>query len=327
MTVAIITGISGQDGHWMARRLAEDGVAVIGLSTDIERARNSVAGLSNVAVQAFDYRQENAFADVLDASGATLIFNFAALATGQGMFDAPWEMGRLNGGFVLDILEAMRTSSRRHSLRFVQASSSEMFGQAETMPQSERTAMVPKSPYGCAKLYAHHMVGVYRATYALHASSAILYNHESIRRSTQFVTRKISASAAAISLGRQDTLELGSLTISRDWGYAPEYMAAMLRMAASETPDDYVVGTGRLHSIGDVVELAFSHVGLDWRRYVKINPAWVRPIESIGLCADPRRIFDGLGWRAEVALDEIIAEMVDLDLVRLAAASQPASGE
>jgi GDPmannose 4,6-dehydratase len=231
------------------------------------------------------------------------------------MFDRPLEMARLNGGFVLDLLEAVRQSPRREAMSLVQASSSEMFGDVREMPQDEDTAFRPKSPYGAAKLYAHNMVGIYRRAFGVRASSAILFNHESPRRPAAFVTKKIARAAARIKAGLEQELVLGSLDISRDWGYAPEYMDALARMADAAEADDFVIATGRLTRIRDVVDMAFRRLGLDWEQFVKIDASWSRPIESLGLCGNPARIADKLGWAAATPIDAIIAEMVDQELV------------
>jgi GDPmannose 4,6-dehydratase len=316
MPTALITGISGQDGWYLARLLQARGERVVGLTRDPLRAAGEFADWTvKPELLAFDYAADGAATDVIEAVQPDRIFNLASFATGQGMFDRPLEMARLNGGFVLDLLEAVRQSPRREAMSLVQASSSEMFGDVREMPQDEDTAFRPKSPYGAAKLYAHNMVGIYRRAFGVRASSAILFNHESPRRPAAFVTKKIARAAARIKAGLEQELVLGSLDISRDWGYAPEYMDALARMADAAEADDFVIATGRLTRIRDVVDMAFRRLGLDWEQFVKIDASWSRPIESLGLCGNPARIADKLGWAAATPIDAIIAEMVDQELV------------
>jgi GDPmannose 4,6-dehydratase len=205
---AVVTGVSGQDGFYMAQLLAREGISVLGLSSNLARASAEFAQqpVSGLTLAAFDYSLPGAFSEVVNEFEPDLVFNFAAKATGQGMFDSPQEMSRLNGTFVLDILEALRHSKRGQQISFCQSSSSEMFGNVTETPQSETTAFRPKSPYGAAKLYGHNMIGIYRVAYNLRCCSAIFYNHESIRRSTQFVTRKIARGAASVRLGNRGPL-------------------------------------------------------------------------------------------------------------------------
>jgi GDPmannose 4,6-dehydratase len=311
---ALVTGISGQDGHYCARALLARGYEVVGLSSDPAKAAAARAEFAGepVEVETFDYQRPRAIDAVLERTRPRLILNFAAKSSGIGMFDAPFEMARLNAGFVLDVLEAMRRLDP--SPGFCQASSAEMYGDAEDCPQNERTSFRPKSPYGAAKLYAHNLIGVYRNAFGLKCSSAILYNHESVRRTAAFVTRKISRAAAEITLGISDRLVLGGTEALRDWGYAPEYAEAMVRMAESENPADYVIATGKLTSVAEVCEICFSRVGLDYRKFVIVDPSLRRPIETTDVCGDPRAIARDLGWRATTSIREILVEMVDFDL-------------
>jgi len=317
---AIVAGVSGQDGYFMSKLLVANGYQVLGLSADLGRATAAHAWAPADVLQLveFDYYRAGAIDEFVHGFKPDLIFNFAAKATGQGMFDAPAEMSRLNGVFPLDILEAIRTSGRADAIGFCQASSSEMFGHVTQSVQSEDTPFRPKSPYGAAKVYAHNLIGVYRTAFGVRACSAILYNHESVRRSTNFVTKKIAHGAAAIKAGKAGELELGPLDARRDWGYAPEYVSAMYLMATSDEPADYVVATGVLNSLQRVLEIAFDHVGLDYRNFVKINEAYRRPVESFDLCGDPSKIKRELGWEATTPIEKIITEMVDheLDLMR-----------
>lgn len=311
-----MTGIAGQDGFFLWKLLSDRGYRVVGTSRDAPRAAKEFHHFGNRApeIVTFDYSKPGAFAELLEAEKPELVFNLASFATGQGMFDSPPDMARLNGFFVLEILEAIRSSPRKDAIRFVQASSSEMFGEVQICPQDECTPLWPKSPYGAAKQYAHSMVRIYRQAFGLHASSAILFNHESARRPAGFLTKKVARAAARISLGLENELRLGSLTISRDWGYAPEYMEAMLRMATAIQADDYVVATGVTHTIQDVVELAFKRVALDWTRYVILDKSWARPIESVGLCGNPTKILRRLDWKAKKPFAEIIHELVDFEV-------------
>ena len=313
---AIVTGITGQDGYYMAQLLLREGIGVIGLARDPKSSREQfpLPQFAGLEFEKFDYNHPGLFEKVFRKYQPNFVFNFAAKATGQGMFDAPSEMIRLNGTFVLDILEVIRNSPDPERTSFCQASSSEMFGNAQLSPQDESVPFWPKSPYGAAKLFAHNMVGIYRDVYGLRCCSAILYNHESIRRSAQFVTRKIANGAARISLGLQGHLQLGALDTSRDWGYAPEYVRAMYLMAAREQPADYVVATGKLNTIRRLCEIAFGHVGLKYNDYVRIDAKNARVNPSIGLHGDPSRILRDLGWRAEFSIEKIISEMVDYEL-------------
>jgi GDPmannose 4,6-dehydratase len=322
MPTALITGISGQDGWYLARQLMAEGHRVVGLGRDAVAAARAFDSWDNPPeIQGFDYTVPGAATAVIEAVRPDWVFNLASFATGQGMFDQPQAMARLNGMFVLDLLEAIRNSPRREAITLVQASSSEMFGDVREMPQDEDTPLRPKSPYGAAKQYAHSMVGIYRRAFGVRACSAILYNHESIRRPPAFVTKKIARTAARISLGLETELVLGALDISRDWGYAPEYMDALARMARASEPCDYVVATGRLTSIREVVQMAFDQVGLEWEHYVRLDTSWTRPVESVGLCGNPVRIVRDLGWRATTPVSDIIAEMVTHER----AAAEPAA--
>lgn len=321
--IALVTGISGQDGHYMARLLNREGYHVVGLTSDpakVEPTRMELPG-RGYEIEVFDFFAPKAIAGVIDRIRPSLIFNFAAFATGQGMFDDPPAMSRLNGTFVLDILEAVRLTDP--SIRFCQASSAEMFGHVECTPQNEATPFRPRSPYGAAKTYAHNLLGVYRSAFGLRCSSAILYNHESPRRSTAFVTRKITRTAAAIKLGLEKTLALGSLDAKRDWGYAPEYVDAMYRMATAPEARDYVVATGRLNTIRDLCRISFSFLGLDYREFVRIDDSFRRSVETVDVQGDPRKIFLDLGWKAQTNIEQIVEEMVACDLAELSSVGQP----
>jgi len=320
--IAFVTGVTGQDGHHMARQLLSMGVEVVGLTRDVTRAKTEFTdgAFQGLKLEFLDYAEAGAFGRLFRRYRPEQVFNFAAKATGVGMFDAPAEMTRLNGTFVLDILEAIRHDAQPERTSFCQASSSEMFGDVSVSPQDEGTTFRPRSPYGAAKLFAHNMLGVYRSAFGIRASSAILYNHESWRRSTQFVTRKIANGAARISMGLDSVLKLGPLDITRDWGYAPEYVYAMRLMALAEQPSDYVVATGRLHTIRHLCSIAFGHLGLDYTAHVQANAADNRINHSVNLHGNPSKIRNDLGWSAHQSINDIMIEMVehDLSLLRIA---------
>ena len=296
--------------------MVDRGYEVVGLTSDKQKIKpltQVYAGLP-VRIEFFDYFQRNQISELVAALKPDRIFNFAAKATGQGMFDSVDEISRLNGEFVLDILEAIRNVNP--ATRLCQASSAEMFGDVSESPQNENTPFRPKSPYGAAKLYAHNLVGIYRNAYNVHCSSAILFNHESTRRSVDFVTRKIASAAAAIKLGLSDSLYLGALDAQRDWGYAAEYVDAMVRMTDADEACDYVVATGRLTSVRRLCEICFSYLGLDYREYVKVDDALKRPIATTDVVGDPSLIESRLGWVANASIEEIATEMVEADFRR-----------
>lgn len=315
----LITGVAGQDGYYMTKQMLEAGNEVVGLTSNVGCATHELRALSSarLAIHEFDYYEPLGIAGIIEEISPDVFFNFAARATGQGMFDAPYELGRLNGTFVLDVLEAIRQSSRCNEISFCQASSSEMYGTVSEAPQTEDSPFRPKSPYGAAKLYAHNMIGIYRSTYGIKACSAILYNHESVRRTTNFVTKKIANAVAAIKLGMSDSLTLGALDSQRDWGYAPEYVDAMYRMATSERTEDYVVSTGVLHSVRDLCESAFGYVDLDYMDYVVTQQSHVREYESVNLLGNPGKISEHLGWAAKKSIKEVMKELVDYELDKL----------
>lgn len=314
--IAFVTGVSGQDGHHMTRLLLGQSITVVGLARDVSRAKSEFADptFDSMLFETFDYAETGAFDRLFRKYRPELVFNFAAKATGAGMFDAPTEMTRLNGTFVLDILEAIRNDPEPERTAFCQASSSEMFGDVQASPQDENTPCRPRSPYGAAKLFAHNMLGIYRSAFEIRASSAILYNHESCRRSSQFVTRKIANGAARIFMGLDMVLKLGSLETTRDWGYAPEYVEAMYLMARSAQPADYVVATGKLSTIRHLCEVAFGHLGLDYTMHVQANVADVRVSHSVNLHGNSLKIKNMLGWSAKRSIDSIIVEMVEHEL-------------
>lgn len=318
---ALLTGITGQDGYYMASLLLKKGIEVIALVRDVRSAKTACADLGDcVTLEKFDFSEVDGVSEVIENTKPDYIFNFAAKSTGRGMFDDPREMQRINSGFPMDILHAMLASDRRTEMRFVQASSSEMYGSNDVMPQNETSAFRPISPYGAAKLYVHNMIGIYRTTHGLHVSSAILFNHESPRRGQDFVTRKIATAVARIAAGLQDKLHLGNVSSRRDWGYAPEYVEGILRMAEISKADDYVLATGTMHSLTDVMEIAFGAVGLSYEDYLEVDPALARRVDTKGHLGDASKIAAALGWSAKTKLPEIIVEMVEAERKKIASA-------
>jgi GDPmannose 4,6-dehydratase len=318
---ALIFGISGQDGSHMAELLLGKGYRVVGTSRDPEAAHRNVAALGRDAVELVDVdlMSTDAIARLIKRVEPDEIYNYAAFSTGSGMYDRPVAIVEINGLVVARILEAIRHHAK--AIRFCQASSSEMFGIAQTSPQNEATPFSPRSPYGAAKLLAHNLIGIARQRDGTFACSAILFNHESARRPAAFVTRKITQGAAAIHAGRADELVLGDLDARRDWGHAADVVCAMWLMLQADRPDDYVVATGETHSVADLCWIAFDRVGLDWQRYVRVDPALRRAPDGAQLVGDARRARERLGWAPSVSFADMIKEMVDTDLLALQAAS------
>jgi GDPmannose 4,6-dehydratase len=315
---ALITGITGQDGSYLAELLLEKGYQVYGMVRrtshhSFERIEHL---LDRVQIVTADLLDQHSLTVVMQEVRPDEVYNLAA----QSYVPTSWTQPVLTGEFtalgVTRILEAIRLV--RPEARFYQASSSEMFGKVQESPQHEGTAFYPRSPYGVAKVYAHWITVNYRESYGLYAVSGILFNHESPRRGMEFVTRKVSDAVARIKLGLSTSLRLGNLDARRDWGYAGDYVDAMWRMLQSPVPTDYVVGTGTAHSVFDLVETAFGHAGLDWRKYVVTDPAFIRPAEVDVLLADPRRVKTELGWEPTVDFEGLVRMMVDADLERLA---------
>ena len=310
---AFITGISGQDGSYLAEFLLGKGYRVVGMVRRsphdvyprIEHLRDRVA-----LVQA-DLSDQAALSRVLDAAQPDEVYNLAAQSFVATSWEQPVLTAETTGVGVARLLEAVRLVCPR--ARFYQASSSEMFGNASAAPQDEDTPFRPRSPYGVAKAFGHHLTVNYRESFGLFACSGILFNHESPRRGREFVTRKITRQVARIRLGLADELRLGNLRARRDWGFAGDYVEAMWLMLQQESPRDFVVGTGEDHSVADFVEVAFAHAGLDWRRHVIIDEALMRPAEVDHLRADPTRACEELGWKRGVEFEELVRLMVDAD--------------
>jgi GDPmannose 4,6-dehydratase len=311
---ALITGITGQDGSYLAEFLLEKGYKVFGLvrrtsTVNFERIghlRDQAELISG------DLLDQNSLHRALEASQATEVYNLAA----QSFVATSWTQPVLTGEFtalgVTRMLEAIREVNPK--IRFYQASSSEMFGKVTESPQTERTAFHPRSPYGVAKLYGHWITVNYRESYGLFTCSGILFNHESPRRGIEFVTRKVTNAAARIKLGRQKNLMLGNLDARRDWGHARDYVRAMWLILHADEPGDYVIATGESHSVKDVLDVAFGHVGLDWREKIIQDPALIRPAEVDFLLGDSSKARARLGWHHTTSFRELITEMTEADL-------------
>ncbi len=314
---ALITGITGQDGSYLAELLLEQGYEVHGMvrrsSTEkFDRIEHIRDRLSLHQGDLFDSRS---LVDTLRASKPDEIYNLAAMSYVAASWSQPTLTAEFSGIGVTRLLEAMREVCPE--ARFYQASSSEMFGKVREVPQSEVTPFYPRSPYGVAKAYGHFITVNYRESYGLHATSGILFNHESPRRGLEFVTRKITWHAAAIRLGLQEKIELGNLDAERDWGYARDYVQAMWMMLQQDTPDDYVVATGVAHSVRKCLDIAFDQAGLSADDHLALDPALIRPAEVEHLIGDASKAKERLGWQPETDFEQLIRMMVDADLVLL----------
>jgi GDPmannose 4,6-dehydratase len=314
---ALITGITGQDGSYLAELLLEQGYRVYGLVR-----RSSTMNFERIAhiqerveLLSGDLTDQGSLLDAIETSQPHEVYNLAAQSFVQTSWGQPVLTGDVTALGATRMLECIRVLDR--SIRFYQASSSEMFGKVQAVPQREDTPFYPRSPYGVAKVYAHWATINYRESYDLFAVSGILFNHESPRRGLEFVTRKVTDAVARIKLGLQDELRLGTLDAQRDWGFAGDYVRAMWLMLQHDTPDDFVVATGETHSVRELVEAAFSHVGLDWERHVVQDPRFMRPAEVDLLVGDPSRAREALGWTPAVGFHELVTMMVDADLARL----------
>ena len=312
MTRAFITGIGGQDGTYLAERLVGEGVEVHALAHEQE----PLPELPGVALHAGELTRVDEVRALLLDLAPDEVYNLAALSSVARSWEEPDRTAQVNGMAAVALMESawqVQESSGR-AVRFVQASSAEIFGEPVTSPQDESTPIRPINPYGAAKAYAHLAAEVYRRR-GLHAVSTILYNHESPRRPPHFVTRKITSAVAAIAQGRADTLTLGNLDARRDWGWAPDYVDAMIRAARHDRADDYVVATGVSHSVRDFVAAAFLRVQItDWTPLVTTDPALVRPADATEFTGDARRARENLGWDTSVDFEELVGQMVDFDV-------------
>lgn len=316
MKTALITGITGQDGSYLAELLLAKGYRVVGIvrrssTTPYERIAHLV---DKVELLSADLLDQTSLMDAMAEVKPDEIYNLAA----QSFVATSWTQPVLTGEFtatgVTRMLEAMRRTVPKS--RFYQASSSEMFGLVQETPQRESTPFYPRSPYGVAKLYGHWITVNYRESFGLYAVSGILFNHESPRRGLEFVTRKITDGVARIKLGLANELRLGNIEARRDWGFAGDYVDAMWRMLQQDTPDDYVIGTGETYSVRQFLEEAFGHVGLDWREFVKQDERFMRPAEVDLLVSDPSKAAKQLDWRPSVSFKGLVQMMVDADLAR-----------
>ena len=313
MKTALITGINGQDGSYLAEHLLERGYRVCGLvrRTSIRNLERISHLLDSVELMNGDLLDQNSLINAVADSEPDEVYNLAAQSFVPASFSQPVLTGEFTALGVTRMLEAIRVVNPR--IRFYQASSSEMFGKAASVPQDEDTKFHPRSPYGVAKLYGHWITVNFRESYGLYAVSGILFNHESPRRGTEFVTRKITLAAARIAAGKQKELRLGNMEARRDWGFTGDFVEAMRLMLQQETPKDYVIGTGETHTVREFVEAAFAHLGLDWEKYVVVDPKLVRPAEVDLLISNPRRAREELKWTPRVGFGELVKMMVDAD--------------
>jgi len=317
---AIITGITGQDGSYLAELLLSKGYDVVGVvrrssSPNYWRIQNV---LDRIRLRPADLLDQLSLIRLVDEEQPDELYNLAAMSFVPASWDQPMLTGEFNAQGVTRVLEAIRQVNPK--IRLYQASSSEMFGKVREVPQTELTPFYPRSPYGVSKAFAHYITVNYRESYDLYAVSGMLFNHESPRRGLEFVTRKVTDAVARIKLGLADALLLGNLDTHRDWGYAADYVRAMWLMLQQPHADDFVVATGISHSVRDLVEVAFGHVGLDWRKYVGLDPRLIRPAEVEQLVGDSTKARSQLGWAPTVDFTGLVTMMVDADLERVAAA-------
>jgi GDPmannose 4,6-dehydratase len=314
---AVVTGVTGQDGSYLAELLLAKGYQVIGVVRRTSHDSYERIGhlLDRLHVVAADLLDQHSLTTVIRDAQPDEVYNLAA----QSFVPTSWNQPVLTGEFtalgVTRLLEAIRLA--HPAARFYQASSSEMFGKATETPQRETTPFYPRSPYGVAKVYGHWITVNYRESYGLHAVSGILFNHESPRRGLEFVSRKVTDAVARIKRGTATELRLGNLEARRDWGFAGDYVDAMWRMLQRDEPRDYVIGSGETHSVRELCEVAFGHVGLDWQKYVKVDPRFVRPAEVDVLLADAAQARRDLGWAPQVSFERLVTMMVDADLERV----------
>ena len=311
---ALITGITGQDGSYLAELLLDKGYEVVGMVR-----RSSIVNYERIAhiqdrvrIVTGDLLDQVSMIEILRTYRPDEVYNLAAQSFVQTSFSQPVLTGETTALGVTRVLDAIRLVDR--DIRFYQASSSEMFGKVREVPQNEQTPFYPRSPYGVAKVYGHWITVNYRESYGLHATSGILFNHESPRRGMEFVTRKITHAAASIKLGLADELRLGNLESQRDWGYAADYVEAMWQMLQQDEPDDYVICTGETHSVRTLCDLAFDYVGLDYREHVVMDERFMRPAEVDLLVGDAAKATEAFGWRPRTSFGELVRLMVDADL-------------
>jgi GDPmannose 4,6-dehydratase len=321
---ALITGITGQDGSYLAELLLENGYEVAGMvrrlsAPNVWRIEHL---LDRVTLRPADLLDQLSLIKVIDEVRPHELYNLAAMSFVPASWDQPMLTGEFNSQGVTRVLEAIRKVDP--SIRFYQASSSEMFGKVREVPQTELTAFYPRSPYGVSKVFGHYITVNYRESYGLFACSGILFNHESPRRGLEFVTRKVTDGVARIKLGLAESLSLGNLDAQRDWGFAGDYVRAMWLMLQQSEPDDYVIATGISHSVRELVEVAFGHVGLEWQKHVRQDPKLLRPAEVDHLIGDSSKAAKVLGWQPAVDFKRLIEMMVDADLARLSSTPRTA---
>jgi GDPmannose 4,6-dehydratase len=314
---ALITGITGQDGSYLAELLLEKGYEVTGIvrrssAPNLWRIEHL---LDRIELRPGDLLDQLSLMKVIAEVRPQELYNLAAMSFVPASWDQPMLTGEFNAQGVTRVLEAIRQVDPE--IRLYQASSSEMYGKVREVPQTELTPFYPRSPYGVSKVFAHYITVNYRESYNLFAVSGILFNHESPRRGLEFVTRKVTDGVARIKLGLADSLALGNLDAQRDWGFSGDYVRAMWLMLQQSQPDDYVIATGESHSVRELVEVAFEHVKLEWKRYVRLDPKFLRPAEVDHLIGDSSKARNALGWRPEVDFPGLIRMMVDADLARL----------
>jgi GDPmannose 4,6-dehydratase len=318
---AIITGITGQDGSYLAELLLEKGYEVYGLvrrssAPNLWRIEHL---LDRITLKPADLLDQLSIIRAIEQVQPTEFYNLAAMSFVPASWDQPMLTGEFNAQGVTRVLDAIRQVGRQ--IRFYQASSSEMFGKVLEVPQRETTPFYPRSPYGVSKVFAHYITVNYRESYDLFAVSGMLFNHESPRRGLEFVTRKVTDGVARIKLGLADSLLMGNLDAQRDWGFAGDYVRAMWLMVQQPSACDYVIATGVSHSVRQLIEIAFGRVGLDWQKYVRVDPALLRPAEVEHLLGDSTKARNELGWEPQVNFKQLIEMMVDADLERLSASS------
>jgi GDPmannose 4,6-dehydratase len=314
---AIITGITGQDGSYLAELLLDKGYHVVGVTRRLSSSNywRIEHLLDRIELRPADLLDQLSLIRVIADVRPHEFYNLAAMSFVPASWDQPFLTGEFNSQGVTRVLEAIRHVDS--SIRLYQASSSEMFGKVREVPQTELTPFYPRSPYGVSKVFGHYITVNYRESYGLFACSGILFNHESPRRGLEFVTRKVTDGVARIKLGLADTVSLGNLDAQRDWGFAGDYVCAMWLMLQQDRADDYVIATGVSHSVQQLVETAFGHVGLDWRKHVKLDPKFLRPAEVDHLIGNPGKAKRLLGWEPTVDFNGLVTMMVDADVERL----------
>ena len=321
---AVITGITGQDGSYLAELLLEKGYEVTGIVRRLSASNHWRLEhlLDRITLRPADLLDQLSLVRVIQDVRPHEFYNLAAMSFVPASWDQPMLTGEFNAQGVTRVLEAIRQVDP--GIRLYQASSSEMYGRVREVPQTELTPFYPRSPYGVSKVFGHYITVNYRESYGIFAVSGILFNHESPRRGIEFVTRKVTDGVARIKLGLADHLGLGNLDARRDWGFAGDYVRAMWLMLQQEKADDFVIATGVSRSVRELVESAFDYAGLDWKKYVRVDPAFLRPAEVDHLIGDSGKARRVLGWEPKVTFDQLIAMMVDADLDRLSARPVPA---